>query len=987
VDGSGRPVPGVELSLTPLLPDFLQLWAGWGHQDWKAVQAATSFARTGLDGLVELPAPRDRRPDQVWAVWLTHPSFLPELIELAGEPESWDLPASIALVSGPLCQARVHDPGGSPVPNVLVQQLVPVPGDGRANGLRPQALRVLLRESTTDARGLAALASWSGPMLLRARAGERVSAPWIGEPRAIIELRLADTFTAQGSVTYVGAVEGPQRVSCWIEHGTMRKVLDEAPVTDGRWGPLTVPLLDADRYGFRLEGNNAAVEERRMTPPPVGSLQVLDFTAQAGTDLCFVIENEAKEKLADALVEVFWESDGVESGTHASSQGRSDGFTIVRGVPPGTIYYRASAPGYAPKSGGPFAIPTPQPFSLRCVLKPARKVTGRVRHQGKPVEEFEIVTWDAVEVWHALTTEFHDREDGSFTLESVPQTDSVLVANAPGLGNSLDRPLAAGSAPVEVELEIEAYVGGKGRVVDASNSRPIEDATLQPFLVGATGVVAPLGPPLKVGFGGDFELKCFKSGKSRTKFSAPGYSTRWVERLVKPGKPVDFAWVALSRRQELIVRLPPDSGLDFTRMAFEADGTEPIPSVPFDAAGVARVPDVSAGIYTIFIVQYDGRSSINYLENRLILEPGEDWDIEIPAGGRRKLVVEVEDDGTLPQRCNVVARLPFPGRRTLTQLRELPASRVVEFSGLKPGPFSVELSSFGDHRKLGQCAGWIEENGGDVSVRLRVNSRRNKLRVVDGEGAPIAGVHVAVVAASNASDIYSGTTDAAGLCEILAPEPGKHRGVLRHSELGMSLAVPVELPSDSEQTVELVFDPELVVAARLLDGDVPLPAVSCMLWDTEKAWGLPHASSGVDGVVSWSYLSEGDFLLEVRQGGYWSITTPVRAQPEGQATNVQLRRTGSVQFSVKNGVGLAVSGQVLGLFSLEFQCDVGGWLAGKRVKSSGGSLATDGEGRLRIEGLPQGSYAWSADPGSGEVLQGVVKVPPHGQVEQVILLP
>jgi hypothetical protein len=407
----------------------------------------------------------------------------------------------------------------------------------------------------------------------------------------------------------------------------------------------------------------------------------------------------------------------------------------------------------------------------------------------------------------------------------------------------------------------------------------------------------------------------------------------------------------------------------------------------FDSSGTVRVPEVSAGIYSSSIVEYRGRDEHTYLDTTLILEPGEQWDIEYPVGGSRKLRVEVADDGSLPPSCRVRLDLPFPGRRTIAQVRPLPESLSLEFDGLLPGPFTAQLLPSSGEQEIARASGVIDEKGGDLTVRLVRNVRPARFRVVDGERQPLLGAHVVLFHKFNENEIVSNYTNDVGECAIPITESGEYRCLIRHSELGTCIDVPVMLRDDPDYVVELVFEPKLVVEARLLDGDVPLPGVGCMLWDKKKVWGFPHAFSGMDGTVSWSYFTEGTFQLEVKQSGYWYVLTSLQSRPKGQATTVQLRRTGSLEILAKNESGIAVGGQAIGLTSLELQCDASGWLADKLISTSTGQFATDGEGRLRIDGLPRGDYLWSLLGPEGVLSGGKCTVPPHGVIQVSAYVP
>ncbi len=435
-DQEGVPVPGARISWTPFLPAFLGVWAGWSLQDWAGVADATAMTTSGADGSFSFASTPPLIEGHTSTIWITHEAYVPAFFAVSIDPDARSLPGTIALTPGPETTVFVIDREDRPVAGASVQQVVPVPSDSRADTLDPQALRLLRRVAATGPDGTAPAFSWSGETLLRATHEGLQSEVWIGEPRERITLRLRPTFKAHGTVMAdpTSQIEGPLRVLCRVQLGGQVRLLETAPVTGGSWGPVTLPLLPADTYSFHLEGWNAEVRETLIDPPPANSVQRIDFSTRAGLDVWFLVRNEDEEVLEESKVVVSWDVNGVRATT--SGRVRDDGYTLVRGVPPGTMTITASAPGYAPKSLGPYGLPEEPPISHIVQLKAAGGLSGQVTFRGEPVEDFEITFWQRVSPLGSATRSFRAREGGSFVLEDVPLGTCWLVASASGTAPS-----------------------------------------------------------------------------------------------------------------------------------------------------------------------------------------------------------------------------------------------------------------------------------------------------------------------------------------------------------------------------------------------------------------------------------------------------------------------------------------------------------------------------------------------------------------------
>jgi hypothetical protein len=432
------------------------------------------------------------------------------------------------------------------------------------------------------------------------------------------------------------------------------------------------------------------------------------------------------------------------------------------------------------------------------------------------------------------------------------------------------------------------------------------------------------------------------------------------------------------------VRLVSDAPFDPTQYVLAAIRAEDLPDTNFDADGWLTWPNVSAGIYALDLGRQSATRTEFMYSTTVILEPGKDWILELPAAGNGLLRVEVRRVGSGPRK--VALDLPSKSGRDLYRVVELPSEGFVEFSCILPGEARASLVDAATGRTLAVGRASIAAGAPRTVIVLTEGSDFRRFRVVDGKGLPVAGATVGVQTSDGGSWIDGETTDDLGECSIPSLQPGEYLLDVRHPLRGYLLRHRVQLGGDRSKLVEIPFDPQLAVQVRFVDGTLPLPGVNAMLWSAEQeVFGLTHATSDNLGVATWTYFSPGSHLVKVSQVGYWPAQAKVPAGPLGSATDVQLRRVGNLTFELRNSDGLPVAGQAIEVQSLEYGLPVATWLAAKSVAAGPTGLTTDGKGRVELKGLPNGAYHWST--GGNGAPEGVLKVPPHGSFTQAVIAP
>ena len=920
------------------------------------IEAASRFAVWDEHGLLEFESvPADSR-EHPSALWITHESHRPHLEALP--PGATSLPSLLELEPAPTLRVRVVDEGGETVEAAQVFQLAPIPANAVADLVEPQALRVLQRRVSTGPDGWARMPAWTDELLLWAELGERVSAPWIGSHRSIVELELRSTFAAAGRVDYSAGDElhGPQRVLCLALWGTQEVVQAAVDVVDGSFGPVTLALSGADRYGFRLEGFNALVETQYVDPPDPGDEVFLEFEARAGLDVWTRITDEAGQLVPGAESVVRWEVDGerVELVSHTVVE---DGYYPNRGVPAGALTLLGRAPGHVPVSIGPIEVDPTTSYPM--VLRRGRAVPGRVTRGGAPVEDFDV-TWWAIDPRSRQTESFRSRERGDFTIVCGIDDLVRVVATAPGFGPS-ETVLRPPANNTPVELELTDLLRGSGAVVDAATGEPLRGVLVQAYVTEASRSVVPIGAPVRTRSDGSFDATVFAPGLSRTRFVKPGYSEAWLETLGQPGEEIEFGSIAMSSRQPLTIRLIGGGGVDLSLYRLRSTGIELAErQVPED--GVLRFAEASAGVYHLQVGIPGGPRILH----TAMLDPGEDWMVEIPVGSSRTLRARFDTGDLSVEGLYAAALLPQPDGRPIEVIEALPASRVVEFPVHASGYYDLSLQTR-DETTIGSTNGQIPGTDPIPEALVTLHSRAQAFRVIGENGEPVPGGDLFVL---NPKTLAGGgcRLDQQGRGTVSGLEPGDYLARVVHPELGFHFNIPVLIAPRNGDELELQFFPSRSVEVLLRDGSEPLVGVQCWLFEKHGTYGLAPRTSASDGRIAWEHLGPGPYELRADHPEVWSTEVPIEARGPGDTQVVQLRRKGNVVIELDNVQGQPLANQAFELVSSQFQTSVEAWIEAGRVQSSTGTLRTDSLGEVELFGLPRGAYGWSARGTAGDMV-------------------
>jgi hypothetical protein len=197
---------------------------------------------------------------------------------------------------------------------------------------------------------------------------------------------------------------------------------------------------------------------------------------------------------------------------------------------------------------------------------------------------------------------------------------------------------------------------------------------------------------------------------------------------------------------------------------------------------------------------------------------------------------------------------------------------------------------------------------------------------------------------------------------------------LKHGSLGRRIGIPAEA---SAGRIEVVLEASGGLDVRLRDGDVPLAGVSVRMTTGGGTTLSEVLQTNSEGACRFEALGEGNVRLACHRSDCWPVVVEHAIRSDGGGPlDVDMRRLGDLEAVVTNRDGLPVAALALELRSLDVEADVSTWLAEERIRAPAG-LTTDRLGRLVLEGLPRGTYAWGVagqTMGSFEVPAGKARV-------------
>jgi hypothetical protein len=453
-------------------------------------------------------------------------------------------------------------------------------------------------------------------------------------------------------------------------------------------------------------------------------------------------------------------------------------------------------------------------------------------------------------------------------------------------------------------------------------------------------------------------MEAFVLGENYIAVECDGYASMDLAKSAGETGYLDWGDVRLVRPQTLTLNLV---GLEHIQgyspddlLAYSLEGPL-LPRRYFSSSGSLTYEGVPPGDYHIIIEFPD--QSITILRPRL--DPGKNWTLDFKIAGDRRLMVRVVDGEhqPLPYEVQVFAAA-HEENGVLVLRQQAPVDGVFIHEGIRASSVEVLVHDLGGQNLATRNVRLPPE--GPLEIEIQVGDAPFRVLVVDEDGKPIPGAHIAI-RALNGTDIHAvDDTDGQGWAQVYGVPENQVLLDVTHGVYGSSLGVRID-GSEREQEFVLVAKSSLELALR--DGTEPLAGVLARMETTGGVTLGDARQTDEAGAVRFEPLGEGSYRVACHRADCWPASAETEVGLlEHARIEVQMRRLANLEFALRSAEGLPVSKTPIELRSLEFDESVTTWLEAGRIRAPGG-LATDARGELRIEGLPRGTYVWSAEIG------------------------
>ncbi|MBL8858312.1 MAG: carboxypeptidase regulatory-like domain-containing protein [Planctomycetes bacterium] len=918
-------------------------------------------------------------------VWITMPGRTAQCIHnLAGG--QLDLPTEVVLQPAGTIRALVTDETGNPVSHAVVRQCFSLwnkpPGKASHSAI---AQRLFQRTYATDTLGYADIASLNDYHLLMGSLGSAVTHSWIGSEPSEARLILRESFSASGTVPKHQDMESrlaPDRILVSaVVNNTPEDIGGALVRDDGTWGPVRLACRPASEYRYLLESTVWMPHVISREAPNPGETVRVDFPGEPGLILPVHVVDLEKQPLEGVRVNVEAEFNHGRIGSYAFTD--KEGMATIRNLRRGGFWVSTMKPGYAPWRSIRYEMYRDSTFAFEVELGPSGCLKGVCRSQGLPVSSFSIIYWqDGME--EPGERRFVDRTNGEFLISDVPLGAlSIVAVSASKAWSRITTVDMQPNSTTHADLELPGFTLGSGKIVAASTGEPIPDATIQPQVLVPGRNLGAIGPACTSAADGTFAIEGFAPGTNLIHVSAPGFASRKERRTTDQSGILDYGWIALHRGGRVDVQVLGDTPADFSGSEVQLHGEfEPDP-VKVDADGKATFDAVPPNTYTVQTVM--NRS--HWIDSMLLVRPGSSNSLTVDARRVRQLSAKVvaAAGGVVP-----------PGMVCRASFRAADGVGVIHHVVFNEQSIADLACVAADDMILEAYDEW-----GTILASKVVHSARDKVEVIEltvggepitiqlvtSDHTPIPGAGIQFLSTTPGSAWRLGMrADEKGEA-VLHSVPDSPLIALLRSPQGHRWIQPFELPAKRDKPFEIVLAGNCSVELRARDGAVALPGVSLEL-------GVPQADDFVferiatddAGRARFQRLEHQDFEVRVLGVGLWPTVVHVSPTLEGAQRELQVRRLGGARLRATI-VGTPFRNKPIQVRSVEFDTDVAEWLAAGRIEASANKLITDADGRLNLDGLPNGQYTWSAKSSDGTQMNGHFTVPPRAVTDVTISLP
>jgi uncharacterized GH25 family protein len=691
----------------------------------------------------------------------------------------------------------------------------------------------------------------------------------------------------------------------------------------------------------------------------------------------------------------------VTGAKDSSSTTGADGKYRLEGLPRGTIALAVEPSAGVRVTAGSVDIPDVTTWDIR--LTAGATVKGKVVDDatGAPVPGVEVTvqTYPDNGMGPQGTARTTTAEDGTFLIAGLaPGNLAGLNVRAkgflayPGSEGMVMAPQTRVPEGDTVEREIRLRRGGvlKGRVLDRAG-KPVPGTMVRLKMFNPRAGVED-SPPVKADAEGAFRMEGVPRGKGILRAEAPGFfqpdypQQEW--QALQQGNIPEACAAEVPAEGEGTKDLVLAPGGVVEGVVVDRDG-KPAPGISVnlyakgpkgggggtgglsDAEGKFRAEGAAPGEEVV--ANASGPGGLRGASDPFRLGEGESTQgirITLKAAATVAGRVRREDGGAaqgaslriVPGKRDTNNMWNWNWQRQNAAVHPVGADGVFRVEGLNAGPWTVVCEADGAATSEGPL---VELTEGETKEGVEVvlpEEKRISGKVLNPEGAPVAGAPVRGRPAAQQQQWYGGpdndpadaTTDAAGLFTVRGLGKGSWRVIVRAEGFAESVQT-VEGPKD-----DIVFN---LVAGMTIEGVVTDEAAGTPVAGI-SVWGNPNTNTG--GInVGRSCVSgkDGTFALRDLTPGAWSLT--FAGQWDDAKNDFAQKVMNSVEAGTKDlrvalSKGLAITGKVRD----ENGKAVGGFYVQAVGKDSNGnqdwtkqrSGQVQADGSFRLGGLPTGNY-------------------------------
>lgn len=976
----GRAVSAATISWTPVRAEWLARAVSESDRAWAEIETGSKLATSSTTGAFELTFDASQRA----VLWITHPTCEATYFQNVGGG-SLTLPDSITLTRVDRTVAHVRQEDGTAVAGALVQHCaslwnVPL-DDSRVDSV---ARRLFQRQYRTGPDGNVEVHALPGYQGLTASLDDRVSNLWTGLRPCAPLLVLRPSFLASGTVPKHAATD-PSTVSDRVLVTTVIDTLGEevgylTVRSDGNFGPVRLPCRPAKEYSYTLESEIWQAKVIRRPAPRPGDTVHVDFPGEPGLKIDVDTVSATGTPIEGVRVGMSTEcGDGmVMSQAFTSKEGRA----TFRNMRPGDVIITTNKDGFSPTRSGRFTFFSEPGVPYRIELQPGATLRGRVVQDGKPVPKFTVHMWND-EVNYDDERHFQDRVDGSFEVGDVPAGPFTVVASA--LPSARSQDTAVSIPPGEsgsVELVLVPGIIGTGSVLAASTGAPIAGASIQPYLVAGSRSLGAFGPAQTSGPDGSFRFAGFGTGTNLCVVHAEGYAPATFQAVDNGNDSVEFGWMSLQRSGRLDVEFAADSDAPVEHYAVELRPGNSSTRKRLDLHGRASLVDVSPGRCEANVNLGRGVGVSSYVNIGPVAPTR--WDVQHRRV--RALVAALHApraDERTRYYCN--ATYSSPSGREEFYFAPFDADLRCDLSRIPADTMILDVVT---DDMVTVATRWVTSGkSAPQVVDIELVDAPLHLHFVTQSGAPVFPANVQFnQSKDNLTWSTSLATDEHGDLTLSSVPEGPFSLVVISPQFRKWMRCP-PVAGRTDQKLEIVVSTEGGIDVDVRDRSTPLGGLRVELQDPiGQQCTFDTKSTGPDGRVRFDALEPQDFDVSVSELGYWPTRMRVLPSASGSHAEMQVRRLGGARIRASI-VGTPLRKRELNLRSVEFDVDVRSWVSSARVQANPATLETDDDGRLSIDGLPNGLYRWSTTSSEGAPVEGEFTVLPRAVAEVHVAIP